>query len=66
MLITPAADLGEVTADRLPDGEALLLRGNGAITLGAGPRPAVARLWHHLRRRALAQQHGYDDAGGTG
>ncbi len=100
-------DLAEAAAARLPDGEALLLRGNGAITLGAGPGLAVARmwllaaacqaflaaraagpviplspaeieswrsvsgellprLWHHLRRRPRGQQHGYDDAGGTG
>ena len=99
--------LAEAAAARLPDGEALLLRGNGAITLGAAPGLAVARmwllaaacqasltaraagpvtplspaeiaswravsgellprLWHHLRRRAHEQRHGYDDAGGTG
>jgi len=29
----------------LPDGEALLLRGNGAVTLGASPGLAVARMW---------------------
>jgi ribulose-5-phosphate 4-epimerase/fuculose-1-phosphate aldolase len=29
----------------LPDGEALLLRGNGALTLGAAPGLAVARMW---------------------
>jgi ribulose-5-phosphate 4-epimerase/fuculose-1-phosphate aldolase len=37
--------LAEAAADRLPDGEALLLRGNGAITLGAAPGLAVARMW---------------------
>jgi ribulose-5-phosphate 4-epimerase/fuculose-1-phosphate aldolase len=99
--------LAEAAAARLPDGEALLLRGNGAITLGAAPGLAVARmwllaaacqaflaaraagpvtplspaeiaswravsgellprLWHHLRRRARGQHHGYDDAGGIG
>lgn len=99
--------LAEAAAARLPDGEALLLRGNGAITLGATPGLAVARmwllaaacqafltaraggpvtplsgpeiaswravsgellprLWHHLRRRAHEQRHGYDDAGGNG
>ena len=99
--------LAEAAAARLPDGEALLLRGNGAITLGAAPGLAVARmwllaaacqafltaraggpvtplsaaeigswravsgellprLWHHLRRRAHEQRHGYDDAGGNG
>ena len=99
--------LAEAAAARLPDGEALLLRGNGAITVGAAPGLAVARmwllaaacqaflaaraagpvtslspveiaswravaaellprLWHHLRSRPRGQQHGYDDAGGTG
>jgi ribulose-5-phosphate 4-epimerase/fuculose-1-phosphate aldolase len=29
----------------LPGGEALLLRGNGALTLGATPGLAVARMW---------------------
>ena len=29
----------------LPGGEALLLRGNGALTLGAAPGLAVARMW---------------------
>jgi ribulose-5-phosphate 4-epimerase/fuculose-1-phosphate aldolase len=29
----------------LPSGEALLLRGNGALTLGAAPGIAVARMW---------------------
>jgi HCOMODA/2-hydroxy-3-carboxy-muconic semialdehyde decarboxylase len=38
-------DLAEAAAARLPDGEALLLRGNGAITLGAAPGLAVARMW---------------------
>ncbi len=37
--------LAEAAAARLPDGEALLLRGNGAITLGAAPGLAVARMW---------------------
>ena len=32
-------------ASGLPDGEALLLRGNGALTLGATPGIAVARMW---------------------
>ena len=35
----------ERAADSLPAGEALLLRGNGAITLGAAPGLAVARMW---------------------
>jgi HCOMODA/2-hydroxy-3-carboxy-muconic semialdehyde decarboxylase len=33
------------TARSLPAGEALLLRGNGALTLGATPGIAVARMW---------------------
>ena len=37
--------LAESAAARLPGGEALLLRGNGAITVGAGPGLAVARMW---------------------
>jgi ribulose-5-phosphate 4-epimerase/fuculose-1-phosphate aldolase len=32
-------------ARSLPAGEALLLRGNGALTLGATPGIAVARMW---------------------
>jgi HCOMODA/2-hydroxy-3-carboxy-muconic semialdehyde decarboxylase len=38
-------ELAEAAAARLPDGEALLLRGNGAITLGAAPGLGVARMW---------------------
>src|SRR5262249_29853820 len=39
------AGLAERAARGLPDGEALLLRGNGALTLGAAPGLAVARMW---------------------
>ncbi len=35
----------ERAADCLPAGEALLLRGNGALTLGAAPGLAVTRMW---------------------
>jgi len=35
----------ERAARSLPAGEALLLRGNGALTLGAAPGLAVARMW---------------------
>ena len=35
----------ERAASCLPAGEALLLRGNGALTLGAAPGLAVARMW---------------------
>jgi len=38
-------DRAERAALCLPAGEALLLRGNGAITLGAAPGLAVARMW---------------------
>jgi HCOMODA/2-hydroxy-3-carboxy-muconic semialdehyde decarboxylase len=38
-------ELAERAARTLPAGEALLLRGNGAITLGATPGLAVARMW---------------------
>jgi HCOMODA/2-hydroxy-3-carboxy-muconic semialdehyde decarboxylase len=38
-------ELAERAALSLPRGEALLLRGNGAITLGAAPGLAVARMW---------------------
>jgi HCOMODA/2-hydroxy-3-carboxy-muconic semialdehyde decarboxylase len=38
-------ELAERAAFSLPRGEALLLRGNGAITLGAAPGLAVARMW---------------------
>jgi HCOMODA/2-hydroxy-3-carboxy-muconic semialdehyde decarboxylase len=40
-----SADLAERAAGCLPAGEALLLRGNGALTLGATPGLAVARMW---------------------
>jgi HCOMODA/2-hydroxy-3-carboxy-muconic semialdehyde decarboxylase len=40
-----SADQAERAARSLPDGEALLLRGNGALTLGATPGLAVARMW---------------------
>jgi HCOMODA/2-hydroxy-3-carboxy-muconic semialdehyde decarboxylase len=39
------AELAERAARSLPMGEALLLRGNGALTLGATPGVAVARMW---------------------
>ena len=38
-------ELAERAARTLPSGEAVLLRGNGAITLGATPGLAVARMW---------------------
>jgi ribulose-5-phosphate 4-epimerase/fuculose-1-phosphate aldolase len=38
-------ELAERAARALPAGDALLLRGNGAITLGAAPGLAVARMW---------------------
>ena len=38
-------ELAERAARSLPAGEALLLRGNGALTLGATPGIAVARMW---------------------
>ena len=37
--------LAEAAAAALPTGEALLLRGNGAVTVGASPGLAVARMW---------------------
>jgi len=40
-----SAALAEDAARSLPTGEALLLRGNGALTLGATPGVAVARMW---------------------
>jgi HCOMODA/2-hydroxy-3-carboxy-muconic semialdehyde decarboxylase len=40
-----SAELAERAARSLPTGEALLLRGNGALTLGATPGAAVARMW---------------------
>ena len=43
LLRAPA--LADAAAASLPDGEALLLRGNGALTLGATPGLAVARMW---------------------
>jgi HCOMODA/2-hydroxy-3-carboxy-muconic semialdehyde decarboxylase len=38
-------ELAERAARSLPVGEAVLLRGNGAMTLGATPGLAVARMW---------------------
>jgi ribulose-5-phosphate 4-epimerase/fuculose-1-phosphate aldolase len=38
-------DLADAAADCLPDGEALILRGNGAVTVGPEPGIAVARMW---------------------
>ena len=38
-------ELAEAAARSLPAGEALLLRGNGALTLGATAGIAVARMW---------------------
>jgi HCOMODA/2-hydroxy-3-carboxy-muconic semialdehyde decarboxylase len=40
-----SADLADSAASCLPAGEALLLRGNGALTLGWSPGIAVARMW---------------------
>jgi HCOMODA/2-hydroxy-3-carboxy-muconic semialdehyde decarboxylase len=40
-----SAALAERAAAALPAGEALLLRGNGALTLGVTPGIAVARMW---------------------
>lgn len=44
-LLLRSAELAGSAAGRLPEGEALLLRGNGALTLGATPGLAVARMW---------------------
>jgi ribulose-5-phosphate 4-epimerase/fuculose-1-phosphate aldolase len=44
-MLLRSAELAECAASRLPAGEALLLRGNGALTLGATPGLAVARMW---------------------
>jgi HCOMODA/2-hydroxy-3-carboxy-muconic semialdehyde decarboxylase len=38
-------ELAATAAASLPAGEALLLRGNGGLTLGAAPGLAVARMW---------------------
>jgi HCOMODA/2-hydroxy-3-carboxy-muconic semialdehyde decarboxylase len=40
-----SAERGRRAADALPTGEALLLRGNGAITVGSSPGVALARMW---------------------
>ena len=44
-LLLRSADLAARAARSLPEGEALLLRGNGALTLGATPGIAVTRMW---------------------
>jgi len=63
-------ELAERAARTLPSGEAVLLRGNGAITLGATPGLAVARMWVlaaacevYLAARAAL---GFRDTMGTG
>jgi HCOMODA/2-hydroxy-3-carboxy-muconic semialdehyde decarboxylase len=38
-------ELGLAVAERLGDGSAVLLRGNGAVTVGATVGEAVARMW---------------------
>ncbi len=38
-------DRGKALADRLGEGDALLLRGNGAVTVGADVGEAAARMW---------------------
>jgi ribulose-5-phosphate 4-epimerase/fuculose-1-phosphate aldolase len=43
LLRTP--ELAEAAAHAIGDGEALLLRGNGAVTAGTSPGLAVARMW---------------------
>jgi hypothetical protein len=44
-LLLRTADLAGQASSTLREGEALLLRGNGALTLGAAPGIAVARMW---------------------
>ncbi len=44
-MLLRSSDQAERAARCLPAGEALLLRGNGALTLGATPGLAVARMW---------------------
>jgi ribulose-5-phosphate 4-epimerase/fuculose-1-phosphate aldolase len=44
-MLLRSAELAERAASCLPAGEALLLRGNGAVTLGSAPGIAVARMW---------------------
>jgi ribulose-5-phosphate 4-epimerase/fuculose-1-phosphate aldolase len=44
-MLLRSAELAERAARSLPAGEALLLRGNGALTLGGTPGLAVARMW---------------------
>ena len=44
-MLVRSSDQAERLASSLPAGEALLLRGNGALTLGAAPGLAVARMW---------------------
>ena len=44
-ILLRSPELAERAARLLAAGEALLLRGNGAITLGATPGLAVARMW---------------------
>ena len=44
-LLLRSAELAGPASSRLREGEALLLRGNGALTLGVTPGIAVARMW---------------------
>src|SRR5882724_1303014 len=44
-LLLRSAELAAAAARSLGDADALLLRGNGALTVGASPGIAVARMW---------------------
>jgi HCOMODA/2-hydroxy-3-carboxy-muconic semialdehyde decarboxylase len=44
-LLLRSADLAGQASSSLREGEALLLRGNGALTVGVTPGIAVARMW---------------------
>ncbi len=44
-MLLRSPELADSAARSLPAGEALLLRGNGALTLGATPGIAVTRMW---------------------
>lgn len=53
-----SADLGARTAQRLGGSDALLLRGNGALTVGPSLREAAARMWSLEERCAQASRQG--------
>ena len=49
-------ELADAAANCIKDGEALILRGNGAVTVGTEPGIAVARMWL-LQQNCSVERH---------